>query len=75
MRVQITPKLDGSSLELKYRGGQLVQAITRGDGDLGEQPRQLFKILAPLLLWGIREDVVEDIINGHPYSPEGALAI
>ncbi len=29
-------KLDGLSLALHYRGGQLVRAITRGDGETGE---------------------------------------
>jgi DNA ligase (NAD+) len=29
-------KLDGSSIELCYKGGKLVQAITRGDGYVGE---------------------------------------
>ncbi len=29
-------KYDGSSIELIYRNGQFTQAITRGDGDIGE---------------------------------------
>jgi DNA ligase (NAD+) len=29
-------KLDGASLELQYEGGLLVRAVTRGDGDLGD---------------------------------------
>jgi len=29
-------KLDGASLELQYQGGALVRAVTRGDGEIGD---------------------------------------
>lgn len=33
----VAEKLDGLSIEVLYRGGKLVDAITRGDGDWGER--------------------------------------
>jgi DNA ligase (NAD+) len=36
-------KLDGSSLELVYRNGEFVQAITRGDGEIGEDVTHTIK--------------------------------
>ncbi len=35
-RFCVEPKLDGASIEVVYRGGRLVQATTRGDGETGE---------------------------------------
>lgn len=34
--VFLTEKLDGLSIELVYDNGKLIQAITRGDGEIGE---------------------------------------
>src|SRR5579885_163589 len=35
-KLLVTEKLDGLSIEVVYEDGELVQAITRGDGDVGE---------------------------------------
>lgn len=35
-RFLVTHKFDGTSLSLTYKGGRLVQAATRGDGEVGE---------------------------------------
>jgi len=36
-------KLDGSSIELVYKAGKFVQAITRGDGEVGEDVTHTIK--------------------------------
>lgn len=36
VEISVEPKLDGASVEVVYEGGRLVQASTRGDGEVGE---------------------------------------
>ena len=49
------PKLDGVSVELVYRDGQLVQASTRGDGRVGEDITHNVRTIrsVPLRLRGV----------------------
>jgi len=46
------PKFDGASLNLIYENGELIQAITRGDGTVGEEVTQNAKTITsiPLLI-------------------------
>ena len=41
-------KLDGLTIVLKYSGGELVQAITRGNGEIGEDVTHNARVFANL---------------------------
>jgi NAD-dependent DNA ligase len=42
-----TPKLDGAAVAIVYVNGQLVQALTRGDGIVGRDITEKLKLLVP----------------------------
>ncbi len=63
----IEPKFDGASLNLIYENGALVQAITRGDGQIGEDVTQNIKTVPTVPLQIAHEKPIE--IRGEIVIP------
>ena len=67
------PKLDGLAVSLLYENGELVQAATRGDGQVGENITQNVRTIqsVPLTLRGDYPQRIE--VRGEVFIPKKNL--
>lgn len=63
----VQPKIDGLSISLKYENGILIQAVTRGDGQIGEDVTSNIK--------NIIEDIPTNIEYKNPLEVRGEIYI
>lgn len=73
----VTEKLDGISLELNYKNGKLISAITRGDGYIGDditrnaiKMQSVLKQLPEPVDVSIRGEILLKVSDRDKYFPE-----
>lgn len=73
LQLVMEPKVDGVALALRYEQGQLVQALTRGDGTKGDDITHNIRTVRhiPLSLKGDIPDVLE--VRGEIYLPQNVF--
>lgn len=69
IRYTCEPKIDGVALCVRYEQGRFVRAVTRGDGEKGDDVSHAARTIAslPLLIEGDCPDILE--VRGEVYIP------
>ncbi len=66
--VVYSPKLDGAAVSLLYINGQLVQALTRGDGKIGKDITDKMRLLVPNKFLFVSNGIVQ--LTGEVVAPK-----
>lgn len=69
IRYTCEPKIDGVALSVRYEQGTFVRAVTRGDGEQGDDVSHAARTIAslPLVIEGECPDILE--VRGEVYIP------
>ncbi|QZE12282.1 NAD-dependent DNA ligase LigA [Mycoplasma sp. Ms02] len=69
--ITLEPKIDGLSIALHYQGGELVRAVTRGDGVIGEDVTENVYMIASIPK---RITYLNDLeVRGEVFMPKSAF--
>ena len=71
-QLSLEPKFDGLAISLTYQDGQLIQAATRGDGQVGEEVTANVKTIKTLPQRIAATGTVE--VRGEVFMPRAAFA-
>ncbi len=73
-RYVIEPKIDGLAMSLRYEGGRLVRAATRGDGETGDDVTANVRTIRSVPLQLVGPHLPENLeVRGEVYMPKDSF--